>query len=139
MSHAYRYLTTAGLTLAVALAFSTLGRAGDDPTSPSYQTPDQKRPHHDAIESKKTTGEWQYHDPNDPLDPQNYKANPTAKKHLSQAMQNRFSMDKDGDGKITKDEWMRYHEAMWERLDHEHKGWIPSTGKVNPLDPRYQR
>jgi EF hand domain-containing protein len=34
------------------------------------------------------------------------------------------AMDKDGDGKVTKEEFMSYHEMIWEKMDKGHKGYM---------------
>ena len=34
------------------------------------------------------------------------------------------AMDKDKDGKVTKEEFMAYHEMIWEKMDKGHKGYM---------------
>ena len=34
------------------------------------------------------------------------------------------AMDKDNDGKVTKEEFMTYHQMIWEKMDKNHKGYM---------------
>jgi Ca2+-binding EF-hand superfamily protein len=40
-------------------------------------------------------------------------------------------MDTDNDGNVTKEEFMAYHEMVWEKMDKNHKGYMMEEDWIN--------
>ena len=48
-------------------------------------------------------------------------------------------MDKDSDGKVTKEEFMAYHEMIWEKMDSKHLGYIDVNTWIGQESHEYKK